>query len=137
MPEVTEPQHRSHPAMPQVNHIALPVADVARARNFYQGVFGLPELARPQLSVDGAWLALGGAQLHLTQAAPTSAAGSSIGHFALTVSRSELDSLVAGVQAHGGVVVRAPAVRQEHGRAVTWAICRDLDGNLFELTDAR
>lgn len=119
----------------QVNHLALPVADLARASQFYQGVFGLPELTRPQLSVAGVWLGLGTVALHLTlNVAPE--AGVSIGHFAITVARHEVRSLVAKVAAHGGTVVRDVVVREELGRPVTSALCRDPDGNLFEFTDA-
>lgn len=126
----------AEPAAPQLNHVAIPVADLARARRFYASTFGLQELDRPQLSVAGAWFALGSAQLHLTVVAATSVASDSIGHFALTVRRSELDAFVATIATNGGRIVRGPGERNELGRNVTSMICRDPDGNLFELTDA-
>lgn len=47
-------------------HASLLVADVARARAFYEGVLGLaPSPDRPAMSFDGVWYDLGGAQIHL------------------------------------------------------------------------
>jgi glyoxylase I family protein len=47
-------------------HASLLVADVARSRAFYEGVIGLaPSPARPEMSFDGVWYDIGGAQIHL------------------------------------------------------------------------
>jgi len=47
-------------------HASLLVADVARARAFYEGVLGLvPSPSRPAMSFDGVWYDVGGAQIHL------------------------------------------------------------------------
>lgn len=47
-------------------HASLLVADVDRARAFYEGVLGLnPNPARPAMSFDGVWYDIGGAQIHL------------------------------------------------------------------------
>jgi glyoxylase I family protein len=51
----------------QVNdlrHVSVVVADTARALAFYRGLLGLAVVARPGPGYPGAWLAVGGRQLH-------------------------------------------------------------------------
>ena len=50
----------------QLNHTAIPVADLERSRRFYQQVLGLRPIPRPPFDFPGAWFALGdGPELHL------------------------------------------------------------------------
>lgn len=50
----------------QLLHASLLVADLGRARAFYEGVLGLaPSPARPAMSFDGVWYDIGTAQIHL------------------------------------------------------------------------
>ena len=55
--------------MPEITallHASLLIADVERARAFYEGVLGLkPDPARPDLGFAGVWYTLGAAQIHL------------------------------------------------------------------------
>lgn len=47
-------------------HASLLVADVARARDFYEGVLGLvPSPARPVMGFEGVWYDIDQAQIHL------------------------------------------------------------------------
>lgn len=47
-------------------HASLLVADIARARAFYEGVLGLkPNADRPAMSFAGVWYDIGSAQIHL------------------------------------------------------------------------
>ncbi len=47
-------------------HASLLVADLDRARAFYEGVLGLsPSPARPDLKFPGVWYAAGAGQIHL------------------------------------------------------------------------
>lgn len=49
-----------------IHHVSLPVADLARARRFYEGVLGLqPDPSRPAMVFDGVWYALGAVSIHL------------------------------------------------------------------------
>jgi len=48
-----------------VQHVSLNVTDVARARQFYTGVLGLVEIARPDFDFPGAWFAAGAQQIHV------------------------------------------------------------------------
>jgi glyoxylase I family protein len=50
------------------HHVSLLVADTVRALDFYCGVLGLEiEPARPDLGFPGAWLNIGGGQIHLLE----------------------------------------------------------------------
>lgn len=50
----------------QLLHASLLVADLERARAFYEGVLGLvPSQARPEMAFAGVWYDIGPAQIHL------------------------------------------------------------------------
>ena len=73
-----------------IHHVALPVSDLPRAKEFYTQVLGLREIARPNFPFAGAWYQVGDRQLHLIVAAdPTFRTGKGVnsqdGHWALRV----------------------------------------------------
>ncbi len=80
-----------------VHHVSLNVADVDAALAFYTGVLGLPSrVDRPDFGFGGAWLDVGGEQIHLI-AAPTP---QNLGqHFALRV--ADIDATVAELRGQG------------------------------------
>lgn len=49
------------------HHVSLDVRDVEVSRVFYGGLLGLPEIARPDIGLPGAWYQAGAVQLHLIQ----------------------------------------------------------------------
>lgn len=50
----------------EFRHLSLLVADLNRARRFYEGVLGLEiNPARPVMSFDGVWYDVGAMQIHL------------------------------------------------------------------------
>jgi glyoxylase I family protein len=50
----------------ELNHVSITVTDVAKAREFYTGVLGLEEIARPAFDFPGIWYSLGkGLSLHI------------------------------------------------------------------------
>ena len=50
----------------KIEHVAVTVADVRRARAFYEGVLGLREVPRPEsFDFPGAWYRLGNLDLHV------------------------------------------------------------------------
>ena len=50
----------------QVSHVSITVTDVQKARDFYTGVLGFQEIARPAFDFPGIWYSLGGElQLHI------------------------------------------------------------------------
>ncbi len=114
----------------KLHHVSLLVANTARALAFYRGILGLSEAPRPDLGFPGAWLDVGGQQIHLLELAnpdPVTGRpdhGGRDRHVALTC--PELDTLIARLEAAG-----IPYTRSRSGRAALF--CRDPDGNAVEL----
>lgn len=122
--------------MPEIGgllHAGLLVADLARAKTFYESVLGLAPCARPNLPYPGEWYDLGGGQqLHL-MCLPDPDAGASrpehggrdrhiaLGVKNLVVLRSRLDAV--------GVAYTA----SRSGRAALF--CRDPDANALEFVE--
>jgi catechol 2,3-dioxygenase-like lactoylglutathione lyase family enzyme len=53
-------------AAQRIDHVAIDVTDVQRAREFYSGVLGLEEIPRPtSFTFGGAWFQIGPEVLHL------------------------------------------------------------------------
>ena len=50
-----------------IHHASLLVADTGRALAFYRDVIGLEQVERPDLGFPGAWLGVGGQQIHLLE----------------------------------------------------------------------
>ena len=48
-----------------LHHVSYPVRDVDRSAKFYQDIFGLSLLTRPDFGIDGVWLECGDRQIHL------------------------------------------------------------------------
>lgn len=118
----------------RIHHVSVVVADVRRALAFYVDVLGMtPDASRPDMSFDGAWLAVGGQQIHLLQVPnpdPVSGRPAHAGrdrHLALLV-----DALEECEQrlAQAGV----DYTRSRSGRRAIF--CRDPDGNGLELIQA-
>ncbi len=54
------------PRLTKLLHVSLLVADLPRARGFYEGLLGLtPSAERPAMAFAGVWYDIGGAQIHL------------------------------------------------------------------------
>jgi catechol 2,3-dioxygenase-like lactoylglutathione lyase family enzyme len=51
----------------RVDHVSFAVRDLARSLAFYRDILGLESVARPDLSIPGAWLGAGEAQVHLIE----------------------------------------------------------------------
>lgn len=80
-----------------VHHVAINVDDVAAALRFYTEVLGATERNdRPDFPFAGAWLDVGGQQVHLVEAPVPPNLGQ---HFAVLV--DDLDAAVAEVRALG------------------------------------
>lgn len=80
-----------------VHHVSINVTDVAAAKAFYTEVLGFTERTdRPEFRFAGAWLDVGGQQVHLIEAPVPEAKGQ---HFALRV--DDLDAAVAELRAKG------------------------------------
>jgi glyoxylase I family protein len=83
-------------ALRGIHHVQLNVADVEAAVAFYEAMGMTRRSDRPDIGVDGAWLDVGGQQIHLLAAAPAADMGQ---HFALEV--DDLDGVVAALRGRG------------------------------------
>jgi glyoxylase I family protein len=107
-----------------LHHVSINVSDVDAARDFYTRVLGLTERSdRPDFDFDGAWLDVGGQQVHLIEAEVPPDAGQ---HFAVAV--ADLDAVVAELRGLG-IAVTDP-VPVGRGRQ---AFVNDPSGNRVEL----
>lgn len=51
----------------RINHVALPTRRLDESTQFYIGVLGAKLISRPNFSFPGAWLYVGGIQIHLIE----------------------------------------------------------------------
>jgi len=117
--------------MLRIDHVSVVVVDVAGALAFYEGILGLAvDHGRPDLGYPGAWLDVGGQQIHLLQVPNVDpvegrpAHGGRDRHVALRV--GDLEGLKERLEAAG-----VPYTPSRSGRAALF--CRDPDGNAIEL----
>jgi glyoxylase I family protein len=122
------------PEVTAIHHVSLIVADTARALAFYRDLLGLePDPGRPDLGYPGAWLNVGGGQIHLLELPNPDPVegrprhGGRDRHLALTV--RDLDALSARLEEAGVAVTRSRS-----GRPALF--CRDPDANAIELIGA-
>lgn len=107
-----------------VHHVSINVRDSDEALEFYTGVLGLTARDdRPDFGFGGAWLDIGGQQVHLIESAVPDDRGQ---HFAVHV--ADLDAAVAELRERG-VTVSDPSIVGT-GRQ---AFLHDPSGNLVEL----
>lgn len=114
----------------ELNHVGLNVRDVARSREFYAKVMGLPELPRPDFDFPGAWFQLGSAQeLHLIGKRASGDGRFKECHFSLRVENVESCATRLATQ---GVEYSGPRSRPDGARQVFF---HDPDGHQIELFD--
>lgn len=117
-----------------IHHVSLVVADTQQALAFYHELLGLAvDPQRPELGYPGAWLNIGGQQIHLLEVPnpdPSSgrpAHGGRDRHLAMTV--RDLDRINRRLQQAG-----VACTLSRSGRRALF--CRDPDGNALELIEA-
>jgi catechol 2,3-dioxygenase-like lactoylglutathione lyase family enzyme len=107
-----------------VHHVSINVDDVPAALDFYVGALGLTERGdRPDFGFAGAWLDVGGQQVHLIQATAPPALGQ---HFAVGV--ADIEATIAELRDRGIEVSDASPV----GTGLQ-AFLSDPAGNTVEL----
>ncbi len=80
-----------------IHHVSINVTDVAASVAFYtESLGGALRDDRPDLGIGGAWIDLGGQQVHLLEAPAAPALGQ---HFAIQV--ADLDATVTELRARG------------------------------------
>jgi glyoxylase I family protein len=119
--------------MIDIHHVSLLTSDLQQSLAFYEGILGLEQdRRRANLKYPGAWLQLGGRQIHLLELPnpdPIKGRPEHVGrdrHLALTVSDiAQLENalLAAGVE----------LTRSRSGRRALF--CRDPDGNGLEFVE--
>ncbi len=107
-----------------IHHVSINVTDVEAGVRFYTDVLGgVRRTDRPDFAFAGAWIDVGGQQLHLIEAPVPQHLGQ---HFAVRV--ADLDSAVSELRA-AGVDVSVPVAVGTGRQAFT----ADPDGNGVEL----
>ena len=107
-----------------VHHVSINVRDAAQSIEFYTDVLGLSvRTDRPDFAFGGAWLDLGGQQIHLIEGAVPDSRGQ---HFAIQV--ADLDSAVSELRDRG-IEVRDPSGVGSARQAFLF----DPSGNMIEL----
>ncbi|MEZ5215651.1 MAG: VOC family protein [Ilumatobacteraceae bacterium] len=107
-----------------LHHVSINVDDVAAARHFYVDLLGFAERTdRPDFPFDGAWLDIGGQQIHLIEGEVPPGKGQ---HFAVAV--ADLAATVTELRAHGLEVSEPKPVA-----TALQCFTHDPAGNLVEL----
>ena len=107
-----------------VHHVSINVRDAGEALKFYTQVLGLrPRRDRPDFGFGGAWLDIGGQQVHLIESAVPDDCGQ---HFAIRV--ADIDAAVSGLRERGIEVSDPKPVATSRQ-----CFLRDPSGNLIEL----
>lgn len=116
----------------QFLHTGLIIKDLARAKQFYEGVLGLkPSDKRPNLSFEGVWYNIGINQIHLMcvqnpyQDVVKPAHGGRDIHLALAV--EDVEPVIQALEKAGVEFTKSMS-----GRAAVF--CRDPDGNAIEFS---
>lgn len=113
-----------------IHHVSLIVSDTEKSLGFYRDILGLTPIERPPLGFPGAWLQVGGQQIHLLELPNPDPVDGRPGHGGrdrhLAFAVDDLEELDARLAAHG-----VPCTRSRSGRAALF--CRDPDGNAVEL----
>ncbi|HHO58632.1 MAG TPA: glyoxalase [Thiotrichales bacterium] len=118
---------------PAFHHCSLIVASTEKALTFYRDLLGLAVNAeRPDLGYPGAWLEIGGGQIHLLELPNPDvvdgrpAHGGRDRHLALSI--ADLDSVQVLLEQAG-----LSYTLSRSGRRALF--CRDFDGNAIELIE--
>jgi catechol 2,3-dioxygenase-like lactoylglutathione lyase family enzyme len=110
-----------------IHHVSLGADDVEASTAFYCDVLGGRLLDRPDFGFPGAWIEIGGSQVHLIESAEHP---SGANHFALQV--PDRDAAVADLQARGADVRISERLAPGTGKQ---AFLADPSGNIIELNE--
>jgi catechol 2,3-dioxygenase-like lactoylglutathione lyase family enzyme len=131
-------QKAPRPPVIGLRHVALQVADVARAEAFYVGVLGFAVEWRPD--PDNLYLRLGADNLALhtfqardaaDHAAFTARHGQHLGHLGVVVPRpDDVDAWAERLRARGVTLTADPRTHRDGARSL---YCRDPDGNEVQI----
>ncbi|WP_231459684.1 MULTISPECIES: VOC family protein [unclassified Pedobacter] len=135
----TMAQTEQKPAPAVLNHIAVYVADLKTASDFYESLFNLPQIPEPFKDGKHTWFSLGQAgHLHIIQGDDSKATFNKNNHLCFSV--ASIDEFIKKLNAKnikfedwpgkpGAVTVRVDGVKQIY--------FKDLDGHWLEVNDAK
>lgn len=119
----------------RLHHVSFAVADLARSKEFFGGVIGLPELPRPAFNFPGAWYAIGDRQLHLIE---QPGAGREVSG---RISRSDHMALEVKDIAAAEAALREAGIEFQRGGnealGFSQIFCSDPDGHTIEFVHYR
>ncbi len=113
-----------------LHHVSLLVSDTRKALDFYHDILDLPLANRPDMGFPGAWLQVGGQQIHLLELEnpdPTTgrpAHGGRDRHFAMTA------DCIDAIREHLDQAGITYSLSKSGRKAL---FCRDPDGNAVEI----
>lgn len=115
-----------------LHHASLIVSDTQQSLKFYRDVLGMQPTERPNLPFPGAWLQIGGQQIHLLE----------LDNPDPTTGRPDHGGRDRHVALHCGSVEAVREALEQAGYAYTMSIsgrkalfCRDRDGNALEFIE--
>jgi catechol 2,3-dioxygenase-like lactoylglutathione lyase family enzyme len=114
-----------------VHHVSFAVSDLARSRQFYEGVLELEPIPRPELGIPGMWYRAGTSEVHLIATPPGANLGSAPDRLTPLANHSAF-----AIDDYAATLARLKARRVEvletnAERGQLWV--RDPDGNVLEL----
>ena len=119
----------------QINHVSFAIRDLARSREFYEGILGLHVIERPNIPVPGIWYGTGEGQIHLIQTPPGAEVGTNperltplANHCAFEI--DDYEKFVETLKQRGMPVL-------ETNREMGQLFVQDPDGNVIELIRPR
>ena len=121
---------------PRISMVSLAVADLDKARTFYETGLGLPKMDSPPgvvfFNLNGTWLGLSNrkALAHDAGVSPEGQGYSGINLAHNVASPEEVDALIQAAQAAGARIVKAPTQADWGGYHAYFA---DPDGHLWEV----
>ncbi|GGE25742.1 glyoxalase [Pullulanibacillus camelliae] len=116
-----------------LHHVSLAVTDLEKAKQFYGGILGLPELKRPPFDFPGAWYQVGNGQLHLIvhpeskTLRKTDSIDTKDGHMAIRI--KDYKKALEYLKGKPVDIVEKPYSTSGFSQI----FCHDPDGNLIEL----
>jgi catechol 2,3-dioxygenase-like lactoylglutathione lyase family enzyme len=117
------------------SHVAIAVTDLGAARDFYCGVLGFEEIARPDFGIPGMWLRVGNLQLHFVETDEMPTPGKGFPHYALHVPTEQFAETMDTLRGAGVTFLGEPNSRIDWGSTVWAAFITDPAGNVIELTN--
>jgi glyoxylase I family protein len=119
-----------------INHVAINVSDVDKAREFYEKVIGLKKIPRPKINIPGEWYGVGENAIHLIGGERREGIDPTGPHIAVEVesfeaTKATLDEL--GIEYLDGeqMLARLPPEAKRMVGQQLWV--QDPDGNVIEL----